>query len=155
MSKSYEAIIAKVKEYGSILDVMLTLQREYGYLTEAAINAVAKSYQMFPSQVYETATFYGMLKLKQQAAVVDIRICRGAPCHVAGSRAVIETIEKELGITIGNTTEDGYYYFGYTECLGQCQASPALLANGVLYTNMTPEKAVKLIHSLSEKGGEA
>jgi len=145
VKKEYQRIIMSVKEYGSILDAMLALQEEEGYLTEEAVHALAEAYGMFPAQVYETGSFYGMLRFKKPEGQVDIRICRGAPCHVSGAPAVIDAVEKELGITIGQVTEDGRFYFGYMECQGQCQAAPSLLVDGQLYTDMTPQKAVELI----------
>jgi len=89
-----------------------------------------------------------MIKLAPPEGKTEILICRGAPCHVAGSTEVIETVEKMLGIKVGETTKDGKYFFGYTECLGQCQAAPSLEINRTLYTDLTPEKVTALL-----KGG--
>jgi NADH-quinone oxidoreductase subunit E len=125
-------------EYGGILDAMLALQEKDGYLTGEAVEALATAFKMFPAEVYDTATFYSMLRFEPQS-ITEILICRGAPCHVAGSVEVISAIEKEIGIKIGEKTADGKYVFDYTECLGQCQAAPAVLINGKLYTNVTPE----------------
>lgn len=145
MENNYQTIIAAARENGGLLDAMLACQEQDGYLTEAAIHAVAEAFGMFPASVYETASFYTMLRLAPPAGRVDIRICRGAPCHVAGAPAVITVIEKELDVKIGQATPDGNYFFGYTECLGQCQHSPALLINGKLHTELTPENAVELV----------
>lgn len=145
MGNSYQNIIAAAREDGGLLDAMLACQERDGFLTEGAINAVAEAFGMFPANVYETASFYTMLRLAPPAGRTDIRICRGAPCHVAGAAAVIAAIEKELHVKIGHATADGSYYFGYTECLGQCQNSPALLINGKLHTGLTPECAVELL----------
>ena len=145
MENSYQTIISAAQESGGMLDAMLACQERDGYLTEAAIVALADAFGMFPASVYETASFYTMLRLTAPGAQTDIRICRGAPCHVAGASAVIAAIERELGIQVGHATPDGTYFFGYTECLGQCQNSPTILLNGKLYTELTPEGAVDLI----------
>lgn len=150
MKNKYTKIITAARETGGLLDAMLACQAQDGWLTEDAILALADAFGMFPASVYETASFYTMLRLAPPAGRTDIRICRGAPCHVAGAPAVIAAIEKELGVKIGHAARDGSYFFGYTECLGQCQHSPALLINGKLYTGLTPESAVKLIR----KGGK-
>jgi len=145
MENNYQAIITTAQETGGLLDAMLACQNQDGYLTEAAINALADAFGMFPASVYETASFYTMLRLSPPAGKIDIRICRGAPCHVAGASAVIAAIEQALDVKIGHATPDGTYFFGYTECLGQCQHSPALLINGKLHTELTPTSAVELI----------
>lgn len=145
MENKYMNIITTAQENGGLLDAMLACQAQDGYLTEDAIHALADAFGMFPASVYETASFYTMLRLAPPAGRTDIRICRGAPCHVAGAPAVIAAIESELGVKIGHATQDGSHFFGYTECLGQCQHSPALLINGKLHTELTPESAVELI----------
>ena len=145
---NYESKIEEIKEKGGILDVMMSLQKEEGYLTEEAMIAIGKAFDLSPQQVYDTATFYAMIRLSKPGKV-DIQVCHSAPCHVAGAGKVVEAIEKKLGIKAGETTKDGKYSFCYCECIGQCQSSPSVIINGTLHTNMTPEKVVKLI----EQGG--
>lgn len=144
----YEKIIKEARENGGILDAMLTLQAKEGYLTEAAIRALAASYDMFPNQVFESASFYSMIRLEPAEGATEISICRGAPCHIAGAVDVVKALEKELGIKMGNATEDGKYILKYVECQGQCQGSPTLIVNGEIYTGVTPEAAAELV-----KGG--
>ena len=148
MNEESKKIISRTMEYGGILDAMLALQEKDGYLTSENITELADAFNMYPSEVYDTASFYSMIKLSKPEGKTEILICRGAPCHVAGSEAVIEAVEKLLGIKVGETTKDGKYSFGFTECLGQCQASPTLEINTKLYIDMTPEKVTALL-----KGG--
>jgi len=150
MASDYKDLIEDVKQDGTLLDAMLVCQKQDGYLTEAAIQALAEVFGMFPASIYEAASFYTMLRLAPSTGRMDIRICRGAPCHVSGAPAIIGAIEQELGVTVGHATADGKYYFGYIECQGQCQSSPALLINGTLHTGLTPQSAVELIR----KGGD-
>lgn len=149
MNAKYKEVITHTMEYGGILDAMLALQEKDGYLTREAVEALAKAFNMSPSEVYDTASFYSMIKLTSPEGRKDILICRGAPCHVAGSAEVISAVEKALGIEIGGTTPDGMYSFKYTECIGQCQSSPSVLINGKLYTDMTDSKITDIL----KKGG--
>lgn len=144
MADKYKEIIENTMKYGGILDVMLALQEEAGYVTEAAIRELAKAYGKSEAEIYDTASFYGMVRLSQTAAY-DIRICRGAPCHVAGADRTIKEMEKLLDTKIGSSTKDGKCYFGYTECLGQCQSSPSITINEKLYTNVTVDKVAEIL----------
>lgn len=148
MAYKYRELIENTMKYGGILDVMLALQEQAGYLTEDAICEIAKAYGKSEAEVYDTASFYGMIHFSQRP-VYDIRICRGAPCHVAGADRTIKEIEKLLDTKIGGYTKDGKCYFGYTECLGQCQSSPSLLINEKLYTNVT----IGNVSELLKEGG--
>jgi len=148
MSGKYKSLIENTKKEGGIFDVLLAIQKESNYVTKAGIVETAEAFGMSPAHVYDAASFYSMLRF-EPPSLTEILICRGAPCHVAGAVEVIAAIEKELGIKIGEKTEDGKYSFDYTECLGQCQAAPTVLVNGKLYTDITP----KDIPVLLEKGG--
>lgn len=148
MKENSKELIFRTMEYGGILDAMLALQERDGYLTREAAQELAEAFDMYPSEVYDTASFYSMIKLSKPKGKTEILICRGAPCLVAGSAKLIEAVENLLGIKVGETTHDGEYSFDYTECLGQCQAAPSLLINNKLYIDMTPEKLSELL-----KGG--
>lgn len=143
MKRKYTEIIESTKEYGGILDVMLEAQKKDGYLTECAIREIAESYEISTASAYQTASFYSMIKLEPKGKV-EVEICRGAPCHVAGAKEIIEAVEETLGIKVGEESNDGKYSFAYTECLGQCQAAPSMLVNGKLYTQLTT-KSIKEI----------
>lgn len=148
MKKKYSNIIDCAKDNGGILDAMLAAQKLDGYLTEEAIRAIAQAYNITPSKAYETASFYSMIRLEPKG-LVQIEICRGAPCHVSGAKELISAVEDMLGIKIGETSSDGKYSFEYTECLGQCQDAPSMLVNGKLYTKLS----IKSITEILKKEG--
>lgn len=131
-----------------LLNAMHAVQDKEGYLSQEALASLAQEFGVTKATIYDTASFYSMLRFSPQAKV-NISICRGAPCHVAGADAVIEALEATLDIKVGGSTPDGKYSLRYTECLGQCQSSPTLLVNGELHTDMTPEK----VKAMLTKGG--
>jgi NADH-quinone oxidoreductase subunit E len=49
-------------------------------------------------------------------------------------------LEKELGIKPGDTTPDGKFTLEFTECVGQCQATPVITINRKPYHAVTPAK---------------
>jgi len=85
------------------------------------------------------ATFYSYFKVGKRGRNV-IRICESAPCHIAGADKVVAALESELGIKMGETTADGKFTLEFTECVGQCQATPVITINSQPYGDMTPEK---------------
>jgi NADH-quinone oxidoreductase subunit E len=74
-----------------------------------------------------------------------IRVCESAPCHVAGADDVIAALEKELGISMGETTEDGKFTLEFAECVGQCQGIPVITINSQPYVNVNPEKVGEIL----------
>lgn len=147
MKEKYVEIIREYKRE-SLLDVLHALQEVDGYVTSEAIEELAEEFGSTPARIYESASFYSMIRFAPPSEVT-IQICHSAPCHVAGAVEVIHALEDELGIRMGETTSDGKYKLEYVECLGQCQDSPCLLVNGILHTRIDPEKGRELVR----KGG--
>lgn len=141
---NYEELIREAKVCGGLLDAALACQKAEGFLSDAAIEALAASFQSSIAEIYDSVSFYSMIHFGPKGKI-RIEICRGASCHVAGSEAVITEIEKVTCVTIGETSKDGKYSFDWMECQGQCQSAPAILVNGKIYTDMTPEKVRKLL----------
>jgi len=147
VKNKYVELIKACKQE-SFLDALLALQETDGYVTAEAIEALAEEFGCTPAKIYDSASFYSMIRFAPPSAVT-IQICRSAPCHVAGAAEVIQSLEDHLGIRMGEATSNGGYKLEYVECLGQCQASPSLLINGVLHSQLDAEKARELV----QKGG--
>ena len=129
---------------GGILDVLKAVQAGEGFLSEDAIADVAKAYGKFPSEVYETATFYTMLSVGHKADHM-VEVCGSTCCDAGDAKAVMDAIAKELGIGLGEVTEDGKWFFRRCECLGRCDTAPNVVIDGNLLTNATAEKVVECI----------
>lgn len=144
-----EKFLKSDKDSGNILESMLHAQELEGYLSKEMINVLAEKYEMTPSKVYETASFYSMIRTKPEG-LVRVEVCRSGPCHVTGAREVVAAVEENLGIKAGETSADGQYSFKYCECLGHCQAGPTLLINGTLHDHLTPADVDSLIKEAAE-----
>lgn len=133
----YAQIIDNFKDVpGGIIETYHAIQKEYSYIPEEAIPLAAKAFKMSKAQAYGVATFYSYFKVGERGKNV-IRICESAPCHVAGAAQVVAALEKELGIAIGQTTADKKFTLEYTECVGQCQATPVITINSKPYENVS------------------
>lgn len=74
-----------------------------------------------------------------------IRACAGTACHVSGSKMIIETIEDELGIEVGGTTEDGLFTLFTVACIGCCSLAPVIMVNDDTHGRLTPAMLRKLL----------
>ena len=137
-------VMEEYKSQGGMLDALKAAQEKEGYLTDEAIKAVAAEYGRFPSEVYETATFYTMLHVGGKAEHV-IEVCGSTCCDAGGAAAVISAVEKELGVCPGETTKDGKWLFRRCECLGRCDTAPNVMIDGELITNAKGEDVVERI----------
>lgn len=122
---------------GGIIEAFHAIQKEFSYLPEEAIAEAAKLFNIPAAEAYGVATFYSMFSAKPRGKNV-IRICESAPCHIAGAAEIVAALERELGIRMGESTTDGRFALEFTECVGQCQATPVITINGKPYLDITP-----------------
>lgn len=139
---AYEQIITAALSDGGLLDALLALQKEEGYVSEDALGTLAKHVGVSDAALYDAASFYSMLRFEKPAQV-EIRVCRGTACHSGGNAELVAALEKATGVKLGESNER--YSLGWVECLGQCQAAPNVLINGELFTNVEIEKTPELL----------
>ena len=119
-----------------------------------AAKVIAREMGISLSQVYNFITFYAMLSTKPHGKFT-VRICKSAPCHVNGASEVIHAIQNQLGIKMGETTEDGRFTLEYCPCLGLCDIAPAIMINNEVYGNLTAETAKDVIKMYIRGGMDA
>lgn len=150
----------KVKEvlnrYGNskdnLIQVMLELQNISGTssLPQEWVAFVAQELDMPISRVYSVITFYSMFGIVPRGKYV-VEVCKSGPCHVTGSKNVLKLLEKELGVTPGQTTEDGLFTLIQSACFGACDIAPAIKIGEKVYGNLTPEKLSEIVNSYREE----
>jgi NADH-quinone oxidoreductase subunit E len=120
------------------------------YLNKEVIKKVSKHLNISLSQIYGVITFYTMFSVKPRGKFI-IRICQSAPCHLMGSKSLIEHLEQLLRVDVGETTEDGVFTLETTSCLGVCGVAPAMMINDDVYGNLTPERVNNIIEKMREE----
>ena len=135
----------------ALLPLLYIAQREEGYVSEPAMKEIAKILGLTPSQVYETVTFYSMYNLKP-IGKYHIQVCRSLMCALVGSDNVVEWIQKKLGISAGQTTEDRNFTLSVVECLGSCGTGPMMQVNDDYYERLTEESVGKILDELAQNG---
>ncbi|MFB3887702.1 MAG: NADH-quinone oxidoreductase subunit NuoE [Thermodesulfobacteriota bacterium] len=132
------------------VDVMLTLQNYYGYLSDEALEQGALLLGMTPLELEELATFYDFIYRERVGRFV-IHVCDGVVCWMNGYQSVLEYLSKKLGVKAGETTGDGLFTILPTACIGYCDLSPAMLINGRPYGPLTPEKIDEILDRLKRE----
>ena len=63
---------------------------------------------------------------------------------------IIESVKKLIGIKPGETTPDGRFSFTLTNCIGACDQAPAMLIDGDVHGDLTPEKVDALLARIAQ-----
>jgi NADH:ubiquinone oxidoreductase subunit E len=122
----------------SLIPILQDVKRTYHSVDSDAMQIIADLLEVHPVEVYGVATFYAFLDPKAQGEFV-VRLCRTISCELAGKDAVAKELEKELGISFGETSDDGRFTLDWAACMGMCDQGPALLVNDRVYTRVTAE----------------
>lgn len=130
---------------------MQDMQRRYQYIPREGLNALAEYLGCPVSSLYAMATFYKALSLVPKGEHI-IKCCDGTACHIRGASTLIDGVERELGISPGETTSDGLFSFETVNCLGSCAMAPVLVVDDVYYGRVTPEKLKGIIQTVREGG---
>ncbi len=131
------------EDSSSLIPVLQEIQKEFGFLSENNIYAVAEYLAIPPSKIYGVATFYAQFRLKPLGRHI-INLCRGTACHVKGSERLIPVIEQELKCKIGETTKDGKFSFNVVACLGACSLAPVINIDNDFYGNVKAGEIKKI-----------
>ncbi len=141
----YSDIVAKYADMpGGIIEAYHDLTDRYGFLHQEAIIAAAQAFGISVAEAYGVATFYSMFSVKSRGRNI-IRVCQSAPCHSAGKTELVEALQSHLGIRLGETTPDRQFSLEYTECVGQCQATPVFTVNGHPYPGADPQDIARIL----------
>lgn len=127
-----------------IIPLLQKLQGEYGYLPQEVVLAVCEEANLPASRVFGVATFYEQFHLEPRGRHL-IRCCRGTACHVKGGKRIIQTVERELGIREGDTTDDLQFSFETVACLGTCFLAPVMMVDNDYFGQMTPERVKSIL----------
>ena len=102
---------------------------------------------MNPTRVYDIITFYAMLKTEPKARYV-LKVCNSTPCHFSRSEEIAQILKEELGVGIGETTEDGVFAYHYIPCVGACDIGPVIKVKDTVYGNLDRRKIRQLLADL-------
>ena len=90
-----------------------------GWLPEEAFREVADALDVTPAYCLSIASFYDMFHTEPVGRHL-VEICTNVSCALSGAQGVVEAFERELGIHVGETSEDGGVTLRAVECLGGC-----------------------------------
>jgi NADH-quinone oxidoreductase subunit E len=128
------------------IEALKVVQKHRRWISDESIKDIAELLDITPDELDSVATFYNMIYRKPVGRNV-IHICNSVSCWVMGYESILKHLSERLGITYGQTSADGRFTLLPVQCLGTCDHAPALLINGDLHRDLTPDK----INSILEK----
>ncbi|GAB4385888.1 MAG: NADH-quinone oxidoreductase subunit NuoF [Phycisphaerales bacterium] len=136
---------------GRLVDIVRGVQQRLGHVGDEAIDAIARRTGARPVDVAAVVEFYAFFSRSRKGKVV-IRLCDDIIDRMMGYEQVRQAVEAELGIAMGQTTEDGLITLERTACIGMCDQAPAALINDIPVTHLSTDKARRFVRELRSHG---
>lgn len=139
-TEGLSTILEKNRSEGNgLIPILLEIQKELGYLPKETMRRVGDFLGMKPIDVWGVATFFNQFRLTPLGKN-HVKVCMGTACHMAGGRLVLEALERELNIKVGETSPDGHFSLERVACIGCCMLAPVAVIKEKIYSKMSPFK---------------
>lgn len=150
------AVLAAIDELNvspesNLIAVLQTVQERLGYLPPAALQEISCRIHIPLARIYGVVTFYAQFYTEPRGKHT-VRCCRGTACHVKGSGRVLNSVERILGISEGETTPDMLFFLETVACLGTCFVAPAMMIDDQCFGKLTPQRVERILRSYGVTG---
>ena len=105
-----------------LLPVLHAAQDATGWISEGALNHIARTLSVPPAEIYGVATFYAMFSVEPRAPRV-VHVCDDVACGPYGGEDIATALTDALGPE--GTGQDACWV--RSPCLGLCERAPAVL----------------------------
>ncbi len=136
-----------LKNPGPLMPTLHDAQRIFGCIPLEIQKVISKKLGESIAKINGVVTFYGNFSVEPKGETI-ISVCLGTACYVRGSQSVIDTFSDELGIGVGETSEDGKFTLEATRCIGACGLAPVFTVNNVVYGNSSVAVAKEVLRKI-------
>jgi NADH-quinone oxidoreductase subunit E len=134
----------------AVMNGLRLAQEEYGgWLTPEALKEVADALDLTPAHVQAVASFYDMYHLAPVGEHL-VEVCTNVSCALVGAQQVVEEFERELGVRVGETSEDGRVTLRTIECAGGCGYAPVVVVDHRYREPTRPEDVPRIVAELGD-----
>ena len=120
-------------------------EQNEGWISEAAIRAVADMLDMPYIRMLEIATFYTMFQLSPVGKKAHVQVCGTTPCRLRGAEDIIAVCQSRIHHDPFHVSKDGNFSWEEVECLGACVNAPMVLIWKDTYEDLTKENFGRML----------
>ncbi len=148
MDKTIPAVIKKYNgDETRLMDILIDIQAELGYLSDATIARIAKTLNIPQVDVEQTVSFYHFFA-REPRGRYTVYLNDSVVAQFHGRAAVVRAFEEAAGCAFGQVSPDGCIGLFDTACIGMSDQEPAALINDVVFTSLTPAWAREIVAGL-------
>ncbi len=131
----------------NLMSVLWDVQTKKSCIEHDDITKIAHKFGMSRMEVEGVLTFYHFYH-RNHAGKFTIYLDDSIISKHSGFDVVKKAFEEEIGVSMGNVTQDNTFGLFHTPCIGLSDFEPACLINFKPFINLTPKKVKKIIADL-------
>ncbi len=133
-----------------VIEMFQDIQDTFQHIPMKALDRVADKTSVPPGQLFHIASFYKSFSLEPKGET-QIQVCMGTACVVRGANEVLDSFERELSITAGQTTKDKKFSLEKVRCLGCCGLAPVITINDTIIGGVKPTEVKDILEKYGFK----
>jgi len=135
------------RKQSAVIPIMWLIQKQEGWVSEPAIEALAALLDMPKIRVLEVATFYTMFHLSP-VGKHHFQLCGTTPCMLRGAEDLKKVCKSRIGEKHA-VSADGLFSWEEVECVGACVNAPVVAIDDYYHEDLTPDALEALIEKLA------
>lgn len=139
-------------EPGELINILHQVQDSLGYLPAEVQELIAECLHVPTAKVYGIVSFYSFFTMTPKGKY-PVSVCLGTACYVRGAEKILDAFKRELGLEVGQTSEDGLFSLTSLRCVGACGLAPVAMVGGKVYGRLTPSAVKDIVKEYKDKEG--
>jgi [NiFe] hydrogenase diaphorase moiety large subunit len=131
----------------SLMDILWDIQKKRRYIAPDDMTKIASEFHISRTELEGIVSFYHFYH-RSHAGNFTIYLNNGIVSKQRNYDVVKKSFEKELGISVGETTDDKLFGLFETSCIGLSDQETSALINFQAFTDLTPIKVKNIIGQL-------
>ncbi len=133
----------------SLMDILWDIQKKRRYIASDDMTKIANEFNISRTELEGIITFYHFYH-RSHAGNYTIYLNNSIISKQRNFTVVKRAFEKELGISVGETTDDKLFGLFETSCIGLSDQETSALINFQAFTDLTPLKVKNIIAQLKK-----
>ena len=130
-----------------LIPLLHRVQQRIGWLPFPVLEYVADRLGMSPVEVHGVVSFYHFFTTTPRGRY-QLKVCMGTACFVRHADQLVDAIREELGIGVGEVTEDRLFSLEQVRCIGACSIAPAMMVGDDVHGNLDARAVKRLVRRL-------
>ena len=135
----------------ALLMIMQDISELYNYIPPEVVPVLTDKLDIKESLIYSVATFYKTISLEPRGKYI-VNVCTGTACHVRGAEKIVDALQENLDIKVGETTGDMGFTLESVRCIGCCASGPVITVNQDTHGGLDRASVLKVVDEYKQQG---